>query len=304
MHKVKITLPATLTNLGPGLNSLGLAVGLYTSIEISRRDDESLVVETSGEGAGSYGTGLRHPVVLALMRVFQKQERAILGITVKINNHIPLDSGLGAEAAFWVAGVIGANNLLGAGYNRETILGIAADISHAPDQTITTILGGLTASVIQSDQLIHRSLPVSALNIVMVLPDIENYMADVSRVKPERVPWNDAVHNVSRVPLLVEALRAGDLDLIGQVIEDRLNLPYLKSHIAGYDHVAEMARRSGALAVALTGGGPAMIAFATDNHLKIATAMEVAFENAGVKARSWVLPIDRQGVVISVAQSS
>jgi homoserine kinase len=304
MHKVKITLPATLTNLGPGLNSLGLAVGLYTSIEISKRDDDSLVVETSGEGAGSYGTGLRHPVVLALMRIFQKQERAILGMNVKINNHIPLESGLGAEAAFWVAGVIGANNLLGAGYNRETILEIAAEISHAPDQTITTIMGGLTASVIHSDRLIHRSLPVTGLNLIMVLPEIENYAAEVSRVKPERVPWNDAVHNLSRIPLLVEALRTGDLALIAQVIEDRLYLPYLKSHIAGYDHVVEMARRSGAQAVTLTGDGPAIIAFAPDNHKKIAAAMEVAFENSGVKARSWVLAIDRQGVVISVVQSS
>ncbi|MBZ0286468.1 MAG: hypothetical protein K8I30_02555, partial [Anaerolineae bacterium] len=251
MHKVKITLPATITNLGPGLNSLGLAVGLYTSIEISKRDDESLVVETSGEGAGRYGTGLRHPVVLALMRVFQKQERAVLGMTVKVNNNIPLESGLGAEAAFWVAGVIGANNLLGAGYSRENILEIAANISHAPDQTLTTIMGGLTASIINSDRMIHRTLPVGALNVIMVLPEITDYAADVSRVKPERVSWNDAVHNLSRIPLLVEALRTGDLGLIGQVIEDRLYLPYLKSHIAGYDHVAEMARRSGAQAIAL-----------------------------------------------------
>jgi homoserine kinase len=304
MHKVKITLPATITNLGPGLGSLGLAVGLYTTIEISRREDENLVVETAGEGAGRYGTGLRHPVVLALMRIFQKQERAVLGMTVKINNHIPLDSGLGAEAAFWVAGVIGANNLLGAVYTRDRILEIAAAISHWPDQTVTTILGGLTSSIINLDILIHRSLPITALSVVIALPELENYMADISRVKPERVALNDALYDLSRLPLLLDGLRTGDLPLIGQVLDDRLQVPYLKSYISGYEHVAEMARRTGAQAVTLSGDGPAMIAFASDNHKKIASAMELAFENVGVKARSWVLPVDQQGVVISVVQSS
>src|SRR4029079_9284320 len=104
------------------------------------------------------------------------------------------------------------------------------------------------------------------------------YAAEVSRVKPERVSWSDAVHNLSRIPLLIEALRTGDLALIAQVIEDRLYLPYLKSHIAGYDHVVEMARRSGAQAVTLTGDGPAIIAFASDTYKNITKPREGGFE--------------------------
>jgi homoserine kinase len=304
MYKVKITLPASITNLGPGLNSLGLAVGLYTTIEISKRNDDSLLVETSGEGAGRYGTGLRHPVVLALMRVFQKEERTVLGLTVKINNNIPLDSGLGAEAAFWMAGVIGANNILGAIYTREQILEIATEMNRWPDQTVTTFLGGLTTSFTGTEGIVQRPLPVGALSIVMVLPALDDYNSDVTRVKPERVPLNDAIYNLSRIPLLVDALRTGDLTLISQVLDDKLHIPYLKPHITGYEHVAEMARRAGAKAVTLSGDGPAIIAFASENHTKIANAMEAAFENSGVKARSWVLPIDRQGVVISVMQST
>jgi homoserine kinase len=301
MYRVKITLPATATNLGPGLNSLGLALGLYTTIEISKRNDETLLVETSGEGAGRYGTGLRHPVALALMRVFQKQERSVLGITVKVSNNIPLNSGLGAEAAFWVAGVIGANNLLGAMYSREEMLRIAAEISHWPDQTATTVLGGLTASMMRDDSLVYRQLGVTGLNVIVVLPELDDYSAHISRVKPERIPLNDALYNLSRVPLLVDALRTGDIKLVAQALDDRLQVPYLKSHITGYDHVVETARRAGALGVTLSGDGPALIAFTENNHKQIATAMELAFENSGVKARSWILPIDRQGVVISAA---
>jgi len=303
MYKVKITLPATITNLGPGLNSLGLAVGLYTTIEISRRDDDQLVVETEGEGSGRYGMGLRHPTSLAIMRLFQKQESTILGLTVKVSNNIPLNSGLGAEAAFWVAGVIGANNLMGAIYNRLQVLEIAALISHLPSQVVTSIMGGLTASFTSGEQLIYRALPISGLSVVIVLPELKQYASEGAKVKPDRVPLNDALFNLSRVPLLVESLRVGDWKLIGQLMDDRLHIPYLKTQITGYDHVAEMARRAGALAVSLSGDGPAVIAFAEANHKQIATTMQLAFENSGLKSRTWVVPIDTQGVVISVAGS-
>ncbi len=301
MYKVKITLPATITNLGPGLNSLGLAIGLYTTVEISRRNDDALIVETEGEGAGQYGMGLRHPVALAMMRVFQKQERAVLGLNVRISNHIPLNSGLGAEAAFWVAGVIGANNMLGAVYTRAQIIEIAAQVSGLPHQTVTSMMGGLTTSILNGEALIYRALPTSGLQLIVALPELEKYASSVAKVKPERVPMVDALHNLSRLPLLLEGLRTGDLKLIAQVMDDKLHVPYLKSHIAGYDHVTEMARRAGAIAVTLSGDGPAVIAFAEHDHKTIATVMELAFENSGVKAHAWILPIDTQGVVISVA---
>lgn len=303
MFKVKITLPATVTNLGPGLNSLGLAIGLYTTIEISRRDDDQLVVDTEGEGAGRYGMGLRHPTALAMMRLFQKQEKAILGLNIKVSNNIPLYSGLGAEAAFWVAGVIGANNMMGANYDRLQILEIAALISKLPSQVVTSIMGGLTASFTNGEKLVYRALPAASLNVVIALPDLKQYTNEALKVMPDRVPFSDALFNLSRVPLLVEALRVGDLKLIAQLMDDRLHIPYLKPQITGFDHVVEMARRAGALAVSLSGDGPAIVAFAESNHKMIATTIELAFENSGVKAKTWVVPIDTQGVVISVAGS-
>lgn len=301
MYRVKITLPATITNLGPGLNSLGLAVGLHTTVEISQRSDDQLVVETEGEGAGHYPTGLRHPVILAAARVFQQEERAALGIQVRVNNQIPLNCGLGAEAAFWAAGVIGAGNLLGIIHNRKDVIEVASRTSRMVSQTVTSMMGGLTASFLQDDRLVSRALNVASVPVIIALPEVKGYARDIARVKPERVPLQDALFNLSRVPLLVEALQVGDLELIGRLLDDRLHIPYLKPHIAGYDHVVEMARRAGAAAVTLSGDGPAMVAFAESNHRMIAAAMELAFENVGVPARTWIVPVDTQGVVISVS---
>ncbi len=305
MQKIKITLPASLTNLGPGLNSLGLAVALYTTIEVSQRSDDQLLVDTEGEGAGRYGTGLRHPVALALMRMFQRQERALLGLTIKIANHIPPGSGLGAEAAFWVAGVIAANNLMGTGYSRTQLLEIAAQISGLPSQAVTAMMGGLTASFLSGDHLIYRTLDLTrSMQLIIALPELASYETDIAKARPDRVLLTDALFNLSRTPLLLEALRQGDLKLVGQVLEDRLFTPYLKPRIAGYDTAAEIARRAGAVAVSLAGDGPALVAFAESNHKMIAEAIELAFENAGIKTRTWIVPVDTQGVVISVVGSS
>jgi homoserine kinase len=304
MRKVKISLPATITNLGPGLNSLGLALSLRTTIEIRERADEQLIVETEGEGAGRYSIGLRHPVVLGMIRVFQQLERAPLGLTIKVESQIPPACGLGAETAFWVAGVIAANNLLGNPLNREQSLELAAQAVKRPDAVVTAMVGGLTASTMNDGKLTFRSLPIKPLTLIAVVPDIDTYANAIKKVTPERVLFSDALTNLSRVPLLLEALRGGDLKLLASVLDDQLRAPLLHKHIPGYGHVLEMARRAGAQAMTLSGDGPALIVFAEKGHKHIAEVIQTAFHNSGVKARTWILNADTQGVVLSVAQSA
>ena len=300
MRRVKVILPATVTNLGPGLNSLALALSLHVTIEIIERGDDTFVVETSGEGAGYYSTGLRHPVALGLIRVFQKLEQAPAGLTIRVDSRIPPASGLGVEAAFLIAGVIGANNLFGNPFTREQVLTLAAQFSHRADYAATAILGGLTSSIMDGDSLIYRSLPIQAIQTVVVVPQLDNYDPPNA---PERVLLADALHNLACVPLLIEALHHGDTALLAHVLDDRLILPLRKAAIPGFDHVVSIAKRGGASAVILSGSGPALIAFAPANHRQLGAAMVDAFASIGITARSWVAPVDTQGVVISVAQS-
>lgn len=302
MQKIKIRLPATITGFGPGPNNLGLALNLYTSVEVSARDDEQLIVDTSGEGAGHYATGLRHPVVLAMMRVFQKLENAPRGLYIRVDNNIPLNSGLGAEDAFMAAGVIGANNLMGGVYNREQLLELAAQVSPRPDSVIASILGGLTAGVLDEEQhLIYRTLPLNPFTVVVAVPELHDYHPPDL---PERVSMEDAEYNLHRVPLLVEALRTGDLSLLTAVLEDRIYTPRVTPSISGYAHVAEIARLAGALAVTTSGSGPAMVIIAERGHERIAEVVETAFQNLEISARVYVLPVDTQGIVVSMMQSA
>lgn len=300
MRKVKITLPASTTLPG----NLGLALGLYTTIEMTEQTDDRFIVDADGEGAGSYGLGLHHPVALGLMRVFQEQERAALGLHIHIHNQIPIAAGLGAEAAFYVAGILGANNLLGGIYSRAQMLEMAARASSAPAQVVASFLGGLTTSLMQDGKLIQCALPIQQFQAVVALPDLPKYAAATARAVPERVLLSDALNAMQRIPLLIEALRKGDWKLLAPALENRLRLSYLKPHLTGYDQAVEFASRAGAAATALCGDGPALIAFAPKEPLRVASALEFAFQEAGVKARTWTLAIDTQGVVVSAAQSA
>jgi homoserine kinase len=300
MQKIKIRLPAATINLGPGLNTLGLALSLYTTVEISGRSDEQLVVDTFGEGAGKYAIGLRHPVVLALSRVFQRLERAPLGITVRVENQIPLNSGLGAETAFLVAGVIGANNLMGNLYTRDQALEIAAQISR-PDSAVSAMLGGLSTSILDGDKLYYRSLNISPLKVVVVLPELEKYTRPSI---PERIPYTGVAHNLSRLPLFIEALRSGDMKLLSLTFADYLHAPRLVPQITGYAQVADLARRAGAAGVTIAGDGPTLVMFAPEKQLQDVAEISVnTFKALNVRARSWILPVDTQGVIISVMGS-
>ncbi|MBC7810291.1 MAG: hypothetical protein H7175_04050 [Burkholderiales bacterium] len=303
MRKVKIRLPATITNPGPGVSGMALALSLYTTVEIFERSDDKLVVETSGEGAGHYSVGLRHPIVLGMIRLFQRLERAPLGIQINVDNRIPITAGLGAEAAFFLAGAIGANNLLGSPFTRTQVLEIAARAAGSPESVVAAIFGGLATGVMNGDELIHHPLKLAAMQIIIVLPELEHYAERTKAAMPEKVLLRDALHNLSRIPLLIAALQEGNLELLRQVMDDRLRVPFLTSHIPGYDHVLEMARRSGAQAISLSGNGPALMIFAKKDHDELAQTIKTAFENVGVKARSWVLPVDTQGVVISASGS-
>jgi homoserine kinase len=280
-----------------------MALGLHTIIEVSERTDDKLIVETAGEDAGRYAVGLRHPVVIGLIRVFQRREDTVLGLTVRIDNRIPHAAGLGVETAYMTAGIIAANNLLSNPFRREDILNIAAEETQRPDQVTAAVLGGLVSAVLDGEVLLHRSLPVASLQVVVVAPDTDEVADAAQGMIPERVRLEDALFNLGRVPLLLDALREGDLDLLAKVGEDRLYAPYTRSLVPGAEGAAQEALRLGASAVIRTQGG-ALVAFASRNHQRIAEGMRAVLRDAGTAARTWTLPIDRQGIVISVMQSS
>lgn len=301
MQKIKIRLPATLTHFSPGLDTLGLAIGLYTHVELSPRSDNQLIVEPEGEGAGHYVLGLRHPVVLGISRFFQHIQQTQLGIHIKIKNEIPIQHGLGAETAFMVAGIIGANNLMGNIYNRQQLIPLCAQLASHQDGAIASFIGGLATSIKSDDEIIYRALPIAPFHMILAIPRIANFKVDNS---PDLIAMTDVRHNLRHVAMLQQALADGDLKLLVKTLQDPIEQPMIQSSITGYAHVAEIARLAGALGTTTTGRGSAMIFFAEDNLPRLVEVIEQAFKNLDIEAKVLTVPVDTQGVVISFMQSA
>ncbi len=295
MQKIKIRLPATIVGLGPCLRGVSLALGMHCTVEVMPRKDEALTVDAVGEGAGFYPLSFRHPVVLAMARVFQQLERALVGVQVRIDNQIPPSSGLGLESALVASGAIAANNLMGSPLPRDRVLALTAALARI-DSTVGAVDGGLTLSHLNDETLVRRTLSVAPFTLVIVLPQVERY----PRPSPgERIAAADVLANMARSALFLEALRQGDLTLLAQTLHDDVLLPQVVPQIPAYHAAANAARDAGALAVMPAGEGPAMVAFAESKHHVVAQEMVAALAYAGVQARSWVLPVDRQGITVS-----
>jgi homoserine kinase len=298
MQRVKVTLPAVVTRIGPAVSGLGLAFGLHMTVEISERSDDQWIVETFGEGAGRYGLGLRHPVTQGMIRVFQQVENAPTGVTIRVNNAIPYGADLGVEALFICAGVVGANNLVGNPLKRADVIALAAKASGRIDQTAAAVLGGLTACIMLDDHPYYRTLTTMPLKAVLALPQLGDDAKDSpAPARTARIGLEDALHNLSRVPLVIEALRSGDLPLLARLLDDRLPQP---KPSRGFDRAVQAAKDCGA-AVTQTGG--AVLAFSNQDHHALADAIQAAFNAVGVIARWWSLTTDTQGVVVSVVSS-
>lgn len=301
MQKIKIRLPATLTNFGANLDSMVLAVGLYTHVELSPRSDNQLIVETEGEGAGHYALGLQHPVVLGISRFFQHLEKTQLGIHIKVKNDIPIHCGLGAETALMLAGIIGANNLMGNPFNRNQLIPLSAKFSPHQDGAIASFIGGLATSISVEQDIIYRALPITPFRMILAIPEIKKFKVANS---PDLVAMKDMQHNLRRTALMQQAFADGDLTLLMQTLNDPIDQPLVQAGISGFSHIAEVARLAGAIGVTTTGRGSTMVFFAHDNLPNLVEVIEQTFKNLDVEARVLNVPVDTQGVVISVMQST
>ena len=140
---------------------------------------------------------------------------------------------------------------------------------------------------------------VPDLTVVVINPDLRVATKTARRILPAQIPRADAIFNAGRVALVTLALSRGDLDLLGRAMDDRLHQPLRKFLIIGYDDVLGAAKAAGAAAIAISGSGPSLIAFAHDRHAEIADAMTAAFAAKAIAARTWILKVDRDGARVT-----
>ena len=294
---VRVRVPASSANLGPGFDTFGLALGIYDEIEVTAIDGPTLV-EVEGVGAGEVEVDARNLVVRAIARGFAEVDVPMPGLAVRARNVIPHGGGLGSSAAAIVSGLVAAKGLLGAeaGLDTDRLLALATEMEGHPDNVATALLGGLTIAwsvggVPRAKKLIvHRG--VSPL---VCVPDFSVSTEHARSLQPQSVPYQDAVFNLSRSALLVAALVQSP-ELLFEATEDRLHQDYRAGAMPQTYEMVQRLRAEGHAAV-VSGAGPSILVLASDPAARAdAAAIVAASEQSRWDAR--MLAVDVRGATL------
>jgi len=297
--KITIKVPATSANLGPGFDALGLALDLWNETDITTADDFSVTVQ--GEGADRLTSGKNNLIVRAAHKLAERAGKILPPFRAECVNAIPLSSGLGSSAATILTGLLAGNTLLGNPLSNEEILNLASEMEGHPDNVAPALMGGLVVSTVENGKVIARRIPIATdIHVTIALPDFYLPTKQARAALPRKISMKNAVHNISRAVLVVEALRTGELDLLTRAMTDRLHQPYRLKLIPGALSAMEAAKEAGAAAVALSGAGPGLIAFSAKAEAGIGEAMRRAFEAARLKARIFHLRVSGHGAEIQI----
>lgn len=299
-QRIRVRVPGSTANLGSGFDVLGLALGLYNTIEI---EEIARGVELTVEGEGAehlQRNADRSLVVRGARATFAHLGVTPPGLKIHLKNAIPLKRGLGSSGTACLGGIVGAAALVDRSLSPADVLRLALPLEGHPDNITPSLVGGLTATCVSEGSVRYVKIPIpKAIQIVAVIPDRELSTAEARRALPSQVPLADAVYNVGRAAMLVGALVAGDLSLLDEATRDRLHQPYRAKLLPGMDEVIETGRRAGALAAFLSGAGSTVVALVDREAEAVGRDMVDAWARQGIRAQAKVLTVDLEGVRLS-----
>jgi homoserine kinase len=281
---VRIRVPATTANMGPGFDVLGLALSLYNIYEF--KEDPNSVLDD------------KNMIHRAYKYTFQAMGKDVVNAEITVEAEIPSSRGLGSSAACIAAGIMGANSIMGNTLGKEDILNIATQLEGHPDNVAPAIYGGLMISVMDEDGIVTNRLELSDdLRFIALVPEFQLSTAEARAVLPREIPLKDAVYNAGRVSILISALATGRDDLIFQGLKDRIHQPYRGVLIPDFDRIIEISRKFGALGSYLSGAGSTIMCIVKGDPGRFLSDMEKYLSRLPNNWRAIPLQPDYEGTV-------
>ena len=301
VKSVKVRVPGTSANCGPGFDCLGVACTIYNELELTLLEEERLDIEITGDGAENIPVDERNIVWRSIQKLLERAGKAqeYKGAVIRMNNGVPLSRGLGSSATAIVGGLKAANECLGNPFTNRDLLQMATEIEGHPDNVAPAIFGGFTISIVRNGKPECFSLmPKLPVKLVVTVPDFFLPTKAARAVLPAEVTMKDAVFNIGRAAMLTAALCKGNKSFLRSVFDDALHQPYRAKLIPGMYDVFKAARAAGALGASMSGAGPCLIAFTVENADAVGMAMRDAFARNNVKSEYHVFDIDGTGATV------
>lgn len=293
---IKLRIPATSANIGPGFDSIGLAVGLYNYVTLEEYD--GLVIESlDGREIPTDETNL---IYTTAKRLYELCGVPFRGLKIGQINNIPLTRGLGSSSACVIAGLKGANRLMGNPVSDDELINLAAAIEGHPDNSTPALTGGLVTAVFDGKKVWYVKQEIKDdLRFVAIVPDFELPTSMARGVLPDTVPRRDGVFNLSRAALMSVSLYSGNYHNLRVATDDRLHQPYRMGLVKGGREVMDACFQLGAYAAYLSGAGPTIMAIVDANLRDFGDCVARRLPELGLDGwQVHTLSIDNAGTVI------
>jgi len=293
-----IKAPASSANLGPGFDTIGLALDIWNTVTI----------DTEGRAGGGVNTGTEAPLLhgrenltLSAMRMLAHVvQRELPEVSILADTRIPVSRGLGSSAAALASGLAAANLLLDLGLSDDDLFHRAWQIEGHGDNVGAAIFGGAVMAIPQA-----RSVPLLTdtrglgLTPVLFFPDMTGATHAASAALPAAVPHADATANVAAVAALAVGLRLHDHLLVAAGMHDRLHEPYRAALFPHLVPLQEVARTAGAVGAVLSGAGPTVLTFVQPDLVEnVSTALQRAARDLDTPGRVEVVPPTATGLQV------
>jgi homoserine kinase len=296
---VTVRVPATTANLGPGFDTLGMALAVYDELQVTVREQPGATVRVVGVGEGEVPTDETNLVVRSIAHAFAAVGQELPGLDLVAHNTIPHGRGMGSSGAAIVSGIMAAKGLLEGvvEFDADRLLALATDLEGHPDNVAPALFGGLTITWVTPDGPRFKKLIVHrGVSPLVAVPHERTMSTALARsLQPESVPHEDAIFNVSRSALLIAALVQSP-ELLLAATEDKLHQSYRASAMPETDALIHLLRADG-LAAVVSGAGPSILVLGSDPGQRLRAA-ELIEQHAESTWECLMLAVDFRGATV------
>jgi homoserine kinase len=289
---VTVRVPATTANLGPGFDTLGIALKLHNHISL-RETDNGTVERLDSMRGNAAALALSREAMEAF---FRRSKVKPHGAQIEVRGDVPTTGGLGASVTVRLGIIYALNELNGRPLSDSALLELATELEHHPDNAAPALLGGFVVSALINGQIRYRRFSVPAsLKFVVACPAFSVLTEKARAVLPRQIPLRDAVENMKRTALITAIFASGDYSLLRGLFDDRLHQPFRQKLVPMLDAVIAAGMEAGALAGWLSGSGSAIVCLADQKEHAVAEAMSRVYERQGIRCQTHILTADNDG---------
>ncbi len=288
-----VRVPASTSNLGPGFDTLGVALKLYNSVQVRPTAGRAVTVVLAAQPGQHDGATAMAAEAARLF--FRRARQRAFGVEVTLKSDVPMSRGLGSSATVRLGVIAALNALTRAGLERHQLMELVTELEHHPDNAAPSTFGGFTAAGFLNGGVRCLRFAVSPrLKFVTLIPRYTVSTVKARQLVPPTFSRADTVHNLNRAALISAAFAGGDYEALRGLLEDRVHQPYREQLIPQLHRIIRAGEKAGAIGGWLCGSGPAVLCITLKNAVAVAQAMQRQLRESEVK----ILTADNKGVKV------